>query len=162
MTVYLNVRLLLKLLKRGMLGGSSKNHYLKDNVRKIDMQLIFPKKHWKLNDHEEYFSVDLQDYTFVGGQLRSEILTIEEKVTAQTANCKKAKERLKEAKSTLKKASSFYKSAAKIALEQAERNEKNQSILLKEFERKLTIKNEAKKIKKQVKKKKEVDENGQL
>ena len=155
MAVFLNVRLLLKLLKRGMLGGSSKNHYLKDNVRKIDMQLIFPKKNWKLTDHEEYFSVDLLEYTFVGGQLRSEILTIEEKVKAQTANHKKSKDRLKDAKSTLRKASKFYKSAAKIALEQAERNEKTQAILLKEYEHKLKLKNNKKK-------KKEVDENGQL
>ena len=152
---YLNLRFLPKLLKRGMLGGNSKSSYLKDNVRKVDMQLIFPKEHWKLTEHDDFFSLDLQNYTFVGGQLRSEILSIEEKVKAQTANHKKAKERLKEAKSTLKKASPFYKSASETALKQAERNLKTQLVLLKEYEHKLELKNKKKK-------KKEVDEVGQL
>lgn len=155
--VSLNLRLLPKLMKRGILGGSSKNHYLKGNVRKIDMNLIFPKKNWKLTEHDDFFSLDLQEYTFVGNQLRSEVLSIEEKVNAQTANLKKAKERVKEAKSTLKKASPFYKSAATIALDQAGRNEKAQSLLLKDYEQKLEIKIAKKKKAAKKKKKQEND-----
>ena len=131
--VSLNLRLLPKLMKRGILGGSSKNHYLKGNVRKIDMNLIFPKEHWKVTEHDEYFSIELQNYTFIGGQLKRDALTLAQKMDAQTANYEKAKERLKKAKSTLKKASPMYKSAAKLNVDIAERNFKVQKVLLKEY-----------------------------
>ena len=72
--VSLNLRLLPKLMKRGILGGSSKNQYLKGNVRKIDMNLIFPKEHWKVTEHDEYFNAELLNYTFIAGQLKADIL----------------------------------------------------------------------------------------
>ena len=135
--VSLNLRLLPKLMKRGILGGSSKNHYLTGNVRKIDMQLLFPKEHWKVTEHDDFFSVDLLNYTFVAGQLKSDVLTPKQRLEAQEANYKKAKDRLKEARSTLKKASPMYVSAAKLRLTEAERNEKSQKLNLKKIQKEL-------------------------
>lgn len=135
--VSLNLRLLPKLMKRGILGGSSKNHYLTGNVRKIDMQLLFPKEHWKVTEHDDFFSIDLLNYTFVAGQLKSDVLTPKQRLEAQEANYKKAKDRLKEARSTLKKASPMYVSAAKLRLTEAERNEKSQKLNLKKIQKEL-------------------------
>lgn len=148
--VSLNLRLLPKLIKRGILGGSSKNQYLTGDVRKIDMQLLFPKEHWKVTEHDDFFSADLLNYTFVAGKLKADVLTPKQTLEAQEANYGKAKDRLKEAKSTFKKASPMYKAAAQLRLTEAERNEKAQKLNLKK------IKN----LLEKTQKKKQVDENG--
>lgn len=143
-------------MKRGILGGSSKNQYLKEGVRKIDMNLIFPKEHWKVTEHDEYFNAELLNYTFVANQLKRDILGPKGKVEAQQANYDKALERFKEAKRTLKKASPMYKSAAQITVDATARNEQVQKTLLKELVIKYEKSQKAKAKKKEVKPK--VDE----
>jgi hypothetical protein len=94
MTVSLNLRLIPKMIRNGVIGGSSQNLYLKDNKREIKMNLIFPKGYWQLEDKGDYLVLNLQNYTFTGSKLYREY-SLEEKVEMQKQNVVKAKERVK-------------------------------------------------------------------